>query len=656
MLNHTLIWVTAAVGWLASRARAERQLMAVFIDIALLVVAVWTAWLLRTGVWNFAGPGPIILFIVAAFFWFPLVLWRRTYASLLRFAGGRTMAGLATTCGMLTAPLVVVFTVVGVNGVPRTMGLLLPIIYLALLCMSRLVIRFILTEFVALSSPSEARRRVCIYGAGWAGKQLALSLRHEPRVRLVAFVSDDVRLDGQLIDGVPVFASTDIEGFVASMGIQEMLLAIPELSRTRRRHIVEQLTHHNVHVRTLPSFGEIADGRITLSDLRNVEVEELLGRDPVPPRQALLEATIVGKIVMVTGAGGSIGSELATQISKLRPRKLILVEITEYALYSIEQQISLQLQLCDDGPLTELVADLTNVSDGEAIMRLMETHRPDTVYHAAAYKHVPLVEANPIAGIANNVFGTMLTAQAARATGVATFVLISTDKAVRPTNVMGASKRVCEMVLQALAAEGGTTCFSMVRFGNVLGSSGSVVPLFRQQIAAGGPVTLTHRDVTRFFMTIPEAASLVIQAAAMARGGEVFVLDMGESMRILDLAQSMVRLSGLAVRDEDCPDGDIEIVEIGLRPGEKLFEELLIGNSPQPTDHPRIMQAHEKFLSWCDLEPQLDHLRDMLNIGNAPALVDGLRHLVPEYGDNEIDNDPEPIGASACAIDEAKGD
>lgn len=637
------------VGWLAHRPRAERQWVAVLMDVVLLIAAVWFAWLLRTGEWNFAGHGPIVLVLVAMLFWFPLVLWRRTYASLLRFAGGRTMAGLAITCALLAIPTVVIFTIMGVQGVPRTMGLLLPIIFLSLLCVSRLAIRFVLTEFVALANSSEERRNVCIYGAGWAGKQLALALRHEPRARLVAFLSDDARLDGQLIDGIPVYDSGTIEALVGGLHVDEILLAIPELSRNRRRQIIETMANLSVHVRTLPSFGEIIDGSVTLNDLRDVEVEELLGRDQVPPRQELLEATITDKVVMVTGAGGSIGSELAIQIAALRPRRLILVEMSEFGLYTIEQQIGWQLQLRGEAGAIELVPELANVADRDAIGRVMAMHRPDTVFHAAAYKHVPLVEANPIAGIANNVLGTLHTALAAKAEGVTSFVLISTDKAVRPTNIMGASKRVCELVLQAIADEGGQTCFSMVRFGNVLGSSGSVVPLFKQQIAQGGPITLTHREVTRYFMTIPEAATLVIQAAAMARGGEVFVLDMGKSVRIIDLARSMVHLTGLTVRDEANPEGDIEIVEVGLRPGEKLYEELLIGNSPRQTDHPRILQAHEHFRPWAETEPQLAILADRLRRGDAAGALAHVRLMVPEY----VAADQE--SADADAGDDAAG-
>lgn len=631
MLRNIEAGLVRLVGWFAHRPRNERQWMAAIIDLAMLVTAVWIAWLLRTGEWNFVGDGPAILVIVSVFFWFPLVFWRRTYASLLRFAGGRTMAGLATTCLLLSIPTVIIFTVFGVQGVPRTMGLLLPIIFLSLLCVSRLAIRFVLTEYVALANSNEARRNVCIYGAGWAGKQLALALRHEPRVRLVGFIAEDDRLGGQLIDGVPVFGSDAIESLVGGMQIDEMLLAVPELSRNRRRQIILAMADLGVHVRTLPSFGDVVDGRVTLSDLRDVEVEELLGRDQVPPRQDLLESTITDKVVMVTGAGGSIGSELAVQIAGLRPRRLILVEISEFGLYSIEQQISWQLQLLDTASDIDLVAELANVTDRHAMKRVMAMHKPDTVFHAAAYKHVPLVEANPIAGIFNNVMGTLHAALAASAVNVKSFVLISTDKAVRPTNIMGASKRVCELVLQAIAAENGTTCFSMVRFGNVLGSSGSVVPLFKQQIAQGGPITLTHRDVTRYFMTIPEAATLVIQAASMASGGEVFVLDMGKSVRIDDLARSMISLSGLSVRDENNPEGDIEIVEVGLRPGEKLYEELLIGNSPRQTEHPRILQAHEHFLEWKQLEPELASLADLLSRGDAGGSIAKVAALVPEY-------------------------
>jgi FlaA1/EpsC-like NDP-sugar epimerase len=361
-----------------------------------------------------------------------------------------------------------------------------------------------------------------------------------------------------------------------------------------------------VHVRTLPSMADLASGKITVQDIRELDIEDLLGREPVPPNTDLLARDLAGQVVLVTGAGGSIGGELVRQIVLQQPRQLLLLDHNEFGLYAIHQELA---ALCDSRALAvELVPLLGSVINADRMLALCQKYQPATVYHAAAYKHVPMVESNPGDGVLNNVFGTLNMAIAAQKSGVRRFVLISTDKAVRPTNVMGATKRMAELVLQAMAAQSSTTCFSMVRFGNVLGSSGSVVPLFRKQLAAGGPLTVTHAEVTRYFMTIPEAAQLVLQAGAMGRGGDVFVLDMGEPVKIMDLARRMVQLSGLAVRDQDHPQGDIEIAITGMRPGEKLYEELLIGDNPEATEHPRIMKAHEDHLDWAALQVQLSAL------------------------------------------------
>jgi FlaA1/EpsC-like NDP-sugar epimerase len=418
---------------------------------------------------------------------------------------------------------------------------------------------------------------------------------------------------------------------VARLGVTDILLALPSSSRERRNRIIAGLRSVPVHIRTLPGLADLATGRVTVQDFKELDIEDLLGRDPVPPNTELLARNLAGKVVLVTGAGGSIGSELCRQILAERPRQLLLLEHNEFGLYSIHQELQ---GLCTAGGHgTEVIPLLGSVSNPQRLQEICETYRPATVYHAAAYKHVPLVESNPAEGIVNNVFGTMNIARAAVASGVSQFILISTDKAVRPTNVMGASKRMAELVLQGLAgqADNASTCFGMVRFGNVLGSSGSVVPLFRGQLASGGPLTVTHPDVTRYFMTIPEAAQLVLQAGAMATGGDVFVLDMGEPVRIMDLARRMVELSGLTVRDQGNPGGDIEIAVTGLRPGEKLYEELLIGDNPSPTVHPRIMKAHEDCLSWPELQVHLDTLRRASAEGDVETIKAVLRTCVHGY-------------------------
>ncbi|MBB3140785.1 polysaccharide biosynthesis protein [Halomonas organivorans] len=465
-------------------------------------------------------------------------------------------------------------------------------------------VRLLLRELYELSRRPQ-RRSVIIYGAGVAGGELARALKHGGRYRPRAFVDDWRGLQGSLVEGLPVLPPEALETWIERLDVEVILLAMPSVARCRRREILERLARLSIPVQTIPGAEDLVSGRARVSDTCDVQVEELLGREPVPPFPELIQANLRDKVVMVTGAGGSIGSELCRQVIAQRPRALVMVDSSEYALYSIEQELKRQQRGI------ELHALLASVQQGERMREILDSFHVQTVYHAAAYKHVPMVECNLVEGLRNNVFGTLTLALAAIEARVETFVMVSTDKAVRPTNVMGATKRLTELICQAFAnryAGESRPCFSMVRFGNVLGSSGSVVPVFRRQIERGGPLEVTHPEITRYFMTIPEAAQLVIQAGAMSQGGEVFVLDMGEPVRIADLAANMVRLSGLEVRDDQHPDGDIEIVYTGLRPGEKLYEELLIGENVSPTRHPRIMTSRETFWAWGNLEPYLVEL------------------------------------------------
>lgn len=614
---------------IVDRPRKQRQFIAVAIDAILCILAVWIAYSLRLGVWNLFSV-PILIFTACALVtWYPIAWKVGVYRSLIRYSGARTIADLAIACGALSIPLFIICVVLRIPSIPRTLCVLHPIIFLLLLGASRVAIRFTLLDLLKVVSVNA--RRVIVYGAGRAGQQLALSLRHEPQVHLVGFVDDDLRLDGQRLDGVTVFGANRLQHLLANTEVDEVLLAIPSASRARRREIIETLQTEQVYVRTLPNLTRVIDGSVTVSDLREIQIEELLGREAVAPNELLMSKTIVDKKVMVSGAGGSIGSELCRQILSCRPSRLILLEQSEFALYRIEQELIALMRELDLSIPLEL--ELASASERSTMQRVYTRHKPETVFHAAAYKHVPLVEANPISGLRNNIMGTLHSVQAAEDAGVANFILISTDKAVRPTNIMGASKRVCELILQARAAQPGvTTVFSMVRFGNVLGSSGSVVPRFKAQIAAGGPVTLTHSEITRYFMTIPEAAQLVIQSSAMAKGGEVFVLDMGQPIKIADLARSMIRLSGRSIRDDMTPDGDIEIVVTKLRPGEKLYEELLIGDNPEPTNHARIMRARERHWPWDELERELTDLDTAIrNNGDSSAAMQVVCRLVPEY-------------------------
>ena len=622
--------VTHVLRWLVGLNRSVKHTLLLTMDASLCIAAVWISFSLRLGEWRIWDRGVASVIVASLALWFPIFMWRGIYRSVVRFVGSRTMIGIATSCLMMMVVLACIFMFNSVPGVPRTIAVMQPLVFAALLMMSRLIARYVLFDLLNQQNFMGRRQNVVIYGAGSAGRQLAVSLRHEPSIDLQGYIDDDDRLTGKHLDGVLVYRSDNLADLIAGGSVDMVVLAMPSISRQQRERIVRKFEGLSVRVMTLPAMSTLLDGSVSISDLREVEIADLLGRDPVSPNQLLLHKTISGRSVMITGAGGSIGSELCRQIIRLDPRQIILVEMTEHALYSIEAELR-ESQKDGLGKNVAIHAELASVADIDTVRRLFDRWRPETVFHAAAYKHVPLVEENVIAGMRNNIFGTYHCAAEADRVGVRNYILVSTDKAVRPTNVMGASKRACELILQALAARGTKTRFAMVRFGNVLGSSGSVVPRFQRQIRAGGPVTLTHRDVTRYFMTIPEAAQLVIQAGGMAEGGEVYVLDMGEPIRIYDLARTMINLSGLTVRDASNPDGDIEIAEIGLRKGEKLYEELLIGDSPRPTNHPRIMQARESFLEWPELSNHLDLMRSALARGDREVALRELCLLVPEY-------------------------
>jgi len=642
---------------LASRViampRAAKQLLVMTVDTSLCLLSVWASFYLRLGDFltfsNLTTLPVLVTSAASVVLAIPIFVLSGLYRAIFRYSGMPAMMTMARATLIYGILYSAVFTFIGVQGVPRTIGLIQPIIVFLLVGASRAAARVWLGGLYQIEIKRSSLPQVLIYGAGSAGRQLAAGMTNSQEMRVLGFLDDDDRIQGHVLNGLHIYNPVDLEEIANQKGITDVLLAMPSASRERRNQIIGLLSKLKISVRTLPGLSDLASGKVTLSDLRELDIDDLLGREPVKPNGLLLNRSTHNKTVMVTGAGGSIGSELCRQVLKTQPRRLLLVDMSEFALYQIHQEIqsALELREASIGEDLEVVPLLASVCDEVRMHEIMDTWKPHTIYHAAAYKHVPLVEHNAAEGVRNNVWGTKVCAEASVRNGVQNFVLISTDKAVRPTNIMGATKRLAEMVLQALnetkhsadsrtfsvsnSAVSTKTCFSMVRFGNVLGSSGSVVPLFREQIKNGGFITLTHPDITRYFMTIPEAAQLVIQAGAMGSGGDVFVLDMGGPVRIYDLATRIVDLSGLSLRNEKNPHGDIEIKVTGLRPGEKLFEELLIGDNPKPTQHPRILKAHEKFVPWERLEGQLHSLNLALSVNDVPLIRSFLQKLVTGY-------------------------
>jgi len=575
---------------LSEFSRATRRALLVAIDIVSLPVALWAGYAIRLGEWWPEGMAAAWwLFFAAPVVAVPIFFQMGLYRAILQYVGSRALLKVVQAVTITTLLLLAFVLLSQTHGVPRSVFFGFWLLSLMFIAGSRLVLRGYMQTY---SRKKINKQAVAIYGAGAAGAELVKALQSGWEYAPVALVDDDLEKKGVEIHGVKVYSYEQLPALIEEKHLSQVLLAMPSISPRIKHSILEKLEALPVHIRTLPGIADLVSGKASVSDIREVDAGDVLGRDVVPPVPELIERCVRSKNVVVTGAGGSIGSELCRQILEYAPSKLILYEQSEYALYKIEKELE---SFSSD---TEIVAVLGSVTDSVRVETVFRCFAINTVYHAAAYKHVPLVEQNPIEGLRNNVFGTWCTAEAAKVAGVEAFVLISTDKAVRPTNVMGATKRFSELVLQGMAEDSDTTRFTMVRFGNVLDSSGSVIPLFRKQIKKGGPITVTHAEVTRFFMTIPEAAQLVIQAGALGEGGDVFVLEMGDSIKIDELAKSMIRLSGLEVCDDENPDGDIVIKYTGLRPGEKLYEELLIGENVTGTEHPKIMRAAEEKLTW----------------------------------------------------------
>ncbi|WP_199464600.1 nucleoside-diphosphate sugar epimerase/dehydratase [Vibrio sp. bablab_jr001] len=595
----------ARLNFIWNLSRVNKRIISVLVDAFFIIFSFYSAYWVRVGNFEIIHSdtipyllGSVVIVTILAFTKLGL------YRAILRYLTFHALA--VVSVGTLISTASVAIAAFYFNApVPRS----LPIIYGTFLCLlcggSRLIVRVLVSGI-----NGKGRKVVLIYGAGSAGRQLAIALRNSENYKVAGFIDNDKTLENTVIMGMQVHDISRAAYLVEKYGVTQVLLAVPSASRARRKKILESLMELSAEVLTVPDMKDIVEGKASIDQLKDVAIEDLLGRDPVTPQQSLMEANILSKVVMVTGAGGSIGSELCRQIVRYKPKALVLFELSEFGLYQIDRELNQLIQ--DEGLSVEVIPLLGSVQRINRLMVTMKSFNVQTVYHAAAYKHVPLVEYNVVEGVRNNVFGTYYTAQAAIEAGVESFVLISTDKAVRPTNVMGTTKRMAELGLQALAEQEKSkskgTRFCMVRFGNVLGSSGSVVPLFKRQIEAGGPITVTHPDIIRYFMTIPEAAQLVIQAGAMGKGGDVFVLDMGDPVRITDLAVNLIQLSGLEVKDEQHPYGDIAIEFTGLRPGEKLYEELLIGDNVEETAHERIMTAKERYLTLVEFEKHLNDL------------------------------------------------
>jgi len=598
-------------------------------DSLIVIVSLLLSFSIRLGEWYW--PSDIFIFCLifgAPIIALPVFYIFGIYQSIIRYIGFKSLWSIIQAVSFYSLVWGILgFMIIGTDqGIPRSVILINWLLVLLLISGVRMLARWLLVNNHEINTIN-----VVIYGAGSAGRQLSIALRESNEYNPIAFIDDDLKLQGQSINEMKVVSHTKLEILIQNYKVKEILLAIPSASRKRRNEIVDFLESFPLMVRSLPGVTELARGRVNVDDLREVSIKDLLGRESVDPNTALLALNITGKVVMVTGAGGSIGSELCRQILLLNPKLVILFEMSEIALYEIDRELT-------NSPYNKnikLISLLGSVLNSKRLIHIFNKFQVQTIYHTAAYKHVPLVEYNNTEGVENNIFGTLNCAQAAINSKVETFVLISTDKAVRPTNTMGATKRYAEMILQALSLQQTYTRFTMVRFGNVLGSSGSVIPMFKKQIKAGGPVTITDKEMIRYFMTIPEAVELVIQAGAMGKGGDVFVLDMGKPIKILDLAIKMINLSGFQIKDQFHPEGDIEIKYTGIRPGEKLYEELLIGNNVSKTDNSMIMCAQENSLKWSELESNLNSLKIAIRESDYQELRDLLIKAIPEFKPNQ---------------------
>jgi len=611
--------------------RFVKQTIVVILDLSLCILSTWLAFYLRLEQFILINKDLVLsAALVSIILALPLFWLLGFYRTIFRYSGLSIMFSVFIAFLVYGSLYFSVFGIYGVAGIPRTIGILQPMSLFFAIVFSRLIAKYLLGEHYIYKSNTKFKKKLLVYGAGRAGQQLVSALKNSHELTVVGFLDDDKQLQGQVLQGQKIFSTSNLPDLIKSKEVQLTVLALPSISRNRRNEILKNLNNYQLQVQTLPSMSDIAQGRVTLSDIKELDVNDILNRDPVLPNPELLIKNINSKVVLVTGAGGTIGSELACQIAKLNPEKLLILELNEFALYKIYEQLKII------NANLKIVPLLVNVQDQIKVSEIFKIFKVDTVYHAAAYKHVPLVEENICEGVKNNVFTTLAIVKAALSESVTNFVLISSDKAVRPTNVMGASKRLAELCVQGLYQneKNNQIKMSIVRFGNVLESSGSVIPKFKNQIKNGGPVTLTHPDVTRYFMTITEAAQLVIQAGAMSDNCNVFILDMGESVKIIDLIYRMIKISGFTVKNESNNKGEIEIKIIGLRPGEKLYEELLLGHNVQKTQHPKIQKAQDPFISFTQLETDLNILKTLLDKNKAEDVKKLLSKIVTTYKSN----------------------
>ncbi|MDA9686749.1 polysaccharide biosynthesis protein [bacterium] len=612
-----------------SLPRNSKRAIAMITDAGLCILCTWLAFIIRLEElillkdFNFIPAVLSIIIAIAVFWLFGL------YRTIFRFTGLSIIFVILISALVYGLLYFLVFAVYGISGVPRSIGILQPMLLFFAIVISRLGARYIFSNSNNYKK-SSSKKNVLVYGAGESGRQLVIALKNSPEFKVIGFLDDNDQLHRQIILGQTIYPPSKLENLVQTKDIHFVFLAFPSIGRIKRNQIIEKLNKYKLIVKTLPSISEIIDGRITISDIKDLNINDLLNREEVKPDIKLLNKNINSKTVLVTGAGGSIGSELCRQIIRLKPKKILLLEFNEFALYQINNELKKYNNNLNIVPL------LANAQDQEKLEAIFEIFKVDTIYHAAAYKHVPLVEENICEGVKNNVFSTLAVVRASVIKKVSNLVLISSDKAVRPTNIMGASKRLSELCMQGIYNHDNniSTNFSIVRFGNVLESSGSVIPKFENQIKEGGPVTLTHKDITRYFMTVTEAAQLVIQAGAMGKSSEVFVLDMGESIKILDLVYKLIKLSGLSVKDENNSTGDIEIKITGLRPGEKLYEELLIGDNPQKTHHSKIKKINDPYVPFNQLEVDLNNLKILLDNNKINEVKNLLNKLLKLYVSN----------------------